>query len=130
MATFNVSGASQLASAIVSARGGDMIRLAAGTYGTLNLSKKFSGNVTITSASDSNKATFTTVKANGAANVTFDGIKFDSRGVKPRSGTGSARDSTQLLGRDRAEFRLLRLPVRAASRGSTTSTSAATTCAR
>ena len=50
MTTYNVSSASQLASAINSAHGGDVIRLAGGNYGRLNLSKNFNGNVTITSA--------------------------------------------------------------------------------
>ena len=85
MATFNVSGASQLASAINSARGGDVIRCAAGNYGKLNLTKKFSGNVTITSASDSNKASFAGIDVRNAANVTFDSLKIDGPG---RSGTG------------------------------------------
>ena len=85
MATFNVSGASQLASAINSARGGDVIRCAAGNYGKLNLTKKFSGNVTITSASDGNKASFAGIDVRNAANVTFDSLKIDGPG---KSGTG------------------------------------------
>ena len=77
MATYNVSGATQLRSALNSAKGGDMIRLAAGNYGKLDLTnKKFSGNVTITSASDSNKATFTSVAGSNVANLTLDSLNF------------------------------------------------------
>lgn len=80
MATYNVSNASALKSAINAAKGGDIIRLAAGNYGKLELSKKFSGNVTITSASDSNKAKFTGIVVKNSANVTFDSLKFEGSG--------------------------------------------------
>jgi Ca2+-binding RTX toxin-like protein len=90
MATYNVSNASQLKSAIGHARGGDVIRLAAGNYGQLDLTnKKFSGNVTITSASDSNQAKFTSVIGTNVANFTLDNLTFANSGWGVRLGNAS-----------------------------------------
>ena len=80
MATYNASNASQLQTAIKSAKGGDTIRLAAGNYGKLDLTnKKFSGNVTITSASDT-KAKFTGITGTNVANLTLDKLNFEGGG--------------------------------------------------
>ena len=81
MATYNVSNSTQLKSAISSAKGGDVIRLAAGNYGTLDVTKKFSGNVTITSAG-STKAKFSAGNIREAANLTVDKVKFEGGGLK------------------------------------------------
>lgn len=81
MATYNVSNASGLTSALGKAKGGDVIKLAGGNYGSVNLSaKSYSGNVTITSASDAKQAVFTKLKMKGTSNLTVDNVKFDGTG--------------------------------------------------
>ncbi|WP_210528772.1 right-handed parallel beta-helix repeat-containing protein [Rubellimicrobium arenae] len=83
MATINVSDLKQLYSALASCKGGETILLAGGDYGNMNLSVKsgfnfaFPSNVTIMSADARNPASFSAVEVRGAANMTFDGIKFD-----------------------------------------------------
>lgn len=82
MATYSVSNASGLNSALGKAKGGDVIKLAGGNYGSVNLfSKSYSGNVTITSASDAKQAVFTKLKLKGTSNVTIDNVKFDGTGM-------------------------------------------------
>ena len=81
MATYSVSNASGLNSALGKAQGGDVIKLGGGSYGSVNLfSKSYSGNVTITSASDAQQAVFTKIKLKGTSNVTIDNVKFDGTG--------------------------------------------------
>jgi hypothetical protein len=86
MATFSVSNSSQLKSALGRAHGGDTIKLAGGSYGSLSLSNKFNGNVTI--KSDGN-AKFSTMTLNSAANLTLDNITFagSGTGLKANGGT-------------------------------------------
>lgn len=76
MTVFYVSSASELSTALDNAQGGDTITLAPGNYGALDFRSKFTSNVTITSADHSAPAEFTSVKMNGAQNVTFDHMKF------------------------------------------------------
>lgn len=73
--TLNVSNASQLASAIASATGGETIVLANGYYGALNISRDFASNVTIQSANQG-AADFAIVDLSGASNVTMSGIEM------------------------------------------------------
>ena len=88
MATYSVSNASGLNSALGKAKGGDVIKLAGGNYGTVNLfNKTYSGNVTITSASDAKQAVFTKLKLKGTSNVTVDNVTFDG----PGRGNGQGR---------------------------------------
>ena len=80
MTTYNVSSASQLKSIVNSAKAGDIVRLAAGNYGALDLTNKKFGGLTITSASSSNKAKFTSVTGTKVANLTLDNLKFEGGG--------------------------------------------------
>lgn len=85
MAVFNVADATQLASALLAAKAGDTISLAAGDYGTLALNgaltsqafAKFDGPVTIKSADVDHPATFTSVNLSNVSNLAFEGVKFD-----------------------------------------------------
>jgi hypothetical protein len=79
MTIFNVSTAAELQDALSKATGGDEIRLAGGDYGELKLgsSAQFSSEVTITSADPGDPASFSSMRLNGAANITFDGVDFD-----------------------------------------------------
>jgi len=81
VATYSVSNASGLNSALGQAKGGDIIKLGGGNYGNVNLfGKSYGGNVTITSANDGNQAVFTKLKLKGTSNVTIDNVKFDGTG--------------------------------------------------
>jgi Ca2+-binding RTX toxin-like protein len=83
MGDVSVSSAGQLMAALSSAAGEDTILLAPGNYGSLNLYEQkypfisFSDEVTIKSADSSNPAIITGLKLTGAANLTFENIKFD-----------------------------------------------------
>ncbi|MFD1610308.1 right-handed parallel beta-helix repeat-containing protein [Sphingomonas tabacisoli] len=75
MTTFNVSNTTQFNAALASAKGGDSIILAAGNYGSAYLqNKNFSSNVTIKSASSTNKAHFDYVLVNNSSNMRFEGL--------------------------------------------------------
>lgn len=78
MATISVSSASQLASALKTATGGDVIRLAGGDYGDFSIvGKNFASDVTITSADPSNPAVFNTLTIKSSSNIDFHGINVD-----------------------------------------------------
>ena len=78
-----VSSLLQLYDALASATGGETILLNGGDYGNMFLGTKtkfditFPSNVTIASADPGNPAVFSGLDIRGAANLTFDGIKFD-----------------------------------------------------
>jgi parallel beta-helix repeat protein len=76
MTTINVSSASQLTAALRSAGGGDVIKLAAGNYGDVTLSKMASSNITIQSADIAHAATFDTLLVKGSADLTFANINL------------------------------------------------------
>ena len=77
MATYNVSNASELATALASAQGGDRILLAAGNYGDLKLTNKsYSSAVEIVSADPANPAEFRTVTLTSVANLTFKSLEI------------------------------------------------------
>ena len=81
----SVSTEQQLLAALKNAGSGDVIRLAAGNYGTLDLQAahkpfvKFAGEVTLKSADANALATFSSFKLHGIENLTFDQVKFDYR---------------------------------------------------
>ena len=77
MSAIKVANASQLNTALHRVHAGDTIELAGGNYGRLELKGvHFSGEVTITSASDSKPAVFAYMHATNVSNVTFDGVDF------------------------------------------------------
>ncbi|MBC7736859.1 MAG: right-handed parallel beta-helix repeat-containing protein, partial [Candidatus Saccharibacteria bacterium] len=81
--TITVSSTAALYDALANATGGEIIKLAAGSYGAFSLDVKsgfdrtFPSNVTITSADPLNPATFSSVKLDSVANLTLDGLVFD-----------------------------------------------------
>lgn len=89
MATIKVSGQAQLLSALKSAHAGDTLSLAGGNYGSITLpSSSNRGNVTITSASDSNPAIFQKIVAKKVTGLTLDDLKFVGKGNHIGGGTG------------------------------------------
>ncbi len=78
MATFNVSTSAQLKSAISQASGGDVIRLAPGNYGSVDINReKHSSTVTIVSADAKRPAVIESLKVVNSDNLRFDNLKFD-----------------------------------------------------
>jgi hypothetical protein len=81
--TITVTSASELYSALAKAKGGEIIKLAAGNYGDISLTGKsgfnlnFPSNVTITSADPANKAVLTGLDLRGVHNLTLDRLTFD-----------------------------------------------------
>lgn len=72
MSEFLVSSSAQLLSAIASAKSGDVIKLASGTYSDIGLlDVKFSGGVTITSANKDVPAELTGLRLNKVEGLTF-----------------------------------------------------------
>lgn len=78
-----ISTPEALLSALSRAKGGEVITLAPGNYGKLELTGKTKFNtqfpkpVTITSANPKRPASFSWIKIEGAANMVFDGLVFD-----------------------------------------------------
>lgn len=67
--------------AVQSAKGGDVIKLAPGKYGRLDLSgRKFPSNVTIESANAKQPAEFVTLTMLNVSNITLRGLKFQYDG--------------------------------------------------
>lgn len=77
MATIKVSNQAQLLSAIKLVKAGDTITLANGNYGAVSLSSKFASTVTL-QAENPQGAVFTSLSVKNAANLSFDGLKFDT----------------------------------------------------
>lgn len=83
---FSVSNSEDLKSALNSATGGDIIELASGDYGQLDLitfqasgvKAIYDSPVTITSADPENRASFSGIDLREVKNLTFDNIVFDS----------------------------------------------------
>lgn len=79
----SVTNLSELYSALSTAKSGEIIELAGGNYGKMDLSKKsgfdltFPSEVTITSADPENPAIFSGLDIREASNLTFDGVTFD-----------------------------------------------------
>ncbi len=96
MTDFNVSTAAQLNSALTSAHAGDVIRLAAGDYGDVSISKVFSSAITITSADTQSLATFHTLVVSGSQGVHLDniGVNFTPTAATISSSAGLRIDSS------------------------------------
>ncbi|NOE35820.1 right-handed parallel beta-helix repeat-containing protein [Ruegeria sp. HKCCD7318] len=76
--TITVTSAVELNQALSQATGGETILLAAGDYGTLNLSgTQFKANVTIKSADPNAMASFSGMYLKQTSNITFENIEFD-----------------------------------------------------
>lgn len=102
MATIKVSGKSQLASAMKSAKAGDVLSLAGGNYGSVSLNK---GGITIQSASDGSQAVFSAMKGKGVSNLTINNVKFDGTG----GGTGltlSNASNVKVMNSDFTDYRV------------------------
>lgn len=70
--TINVANATELTAALIAARGGETIVLAAGDYGTLNLrNRTFSSAVTITSADPAQPAHLDSILLTNVVNLTL-----------------------------------------------------------
>lgn len=79
MAEIYVSSAAQLLSALSTAKGGDIIKLASGNYGSISLSNlNFASDVTITSADGNQGATFSTLSISTSSNLRIDGVHVSS----------------------------------------------------
>lgn len=81
MTTINVSGQSELVAALRTASAGDTLSLAGGNYGSVTLAKYASGgDITITSASDTDQAVFSKIKGKDLDGLTIDNVKFEGIG--------------------------------------------------
>lgn len=70
-----VKNQTELDAALKVAKGGETIKLLAGTYTSVALNNRnFASNVTITSADPGNPATIQRVALNGSSNITFQGL--------------------------------------------------------
>ena len=79
MSIFNVSTTSQLTAALATARSGDSILVASGTYSGINLKNvNPTGNVLITSADLQHQAIFTDMLLRNSSNLTFSNLKMQS----------------------------------------------------
>ncbi len=76
--SFSVASTTELYAALSSAEGGDRIELAAGDYGSLNITGvTFSSDVTIVSADPANPAIVRDLDIRDSSHLVFDGILFD-----------------------------------------------------
>ena len=91
MTVFNITSQSQLLSTLKTAKGGDILKLAAGDYGTVTIKGAFASKLTITSADEDNPATFDKITVKNGTNIALDHLKFEGSGM----GTGLyVRDSS------------------------------------
>ncbi len=86
MATYSVSGQSQLLSTLKTVKSGDILKLAGGNYGSVSLTSAHSG-ITLTSANDANQAVFSKISATKTSNLVIDNVTFDGVGGTA-AGTG------------------------------------------
>ncbi|MBC9032797.1 right-handed parallel beta-helix repeat-containing protein [Sphingomonas sp. JC676] len=78
-----VKNQTELDAALNGAKGGETIKLAAGTYSNVTLTNRnFASNITITSVDVKNPATVQRVALNSASNVTFQGLTL-GRQISP-----------------------------------------------
>lgn len=93
MSVTTVSSQAALLSALKTAQSGDTIQLEAGNYGSVVLDGsrvatkylKFPGEVTITSASGTDKAVIESLTLNAVSHITLDNINFDSNNITQSS---------------------------------------------
>lgn len=75
---YTVSNTSELYEALDKVSAGDVVELAPGDYGDVDiLNLSFSSEVVLTSADKDNPAVFNSINASNISNVTFDGLMFD-----------------------------------------------------
>ena len=91
MAIINVLNSTALQAALRGANAGDEIRLAGGTYNLSMQNLSFSGEVTITSASASDAAEFSSINLTRASNLTFEGVD-----LKANAAAGMRASNTSL----------------------------------
>ncbi|WP_377194761.1 right-handed parallel beta-helix repeat-containing protein [Ruegeria meonggei] len=94
-----IQNAKNLSEALRTAGGGEIIVLAGGNYGALNIKAAFKTPVSIRSADPSSPACFTELRLNGAGNLTLDGLMFDysyKPGDKNRVNHFSIRNSHKI----------------------------------
>jgi hypothetical protein len=85
-ATFNVSNGSSLRNALNSARSGDVIVLASGSYGAVSMNgRSFSSALVLQSKSASSQAVFSSLRLDGVNNVQFRNVT-----VRPSGSTSPA----------------------------------------
>lgn len=78
MTDYTVSSKAELLGALSKASGGDVIKMTGGNYGTLDLKNlSFSSNVTLTSNSASNPASFSGMNLSQVNGLALDGVVFD-----------------------------------------------------
>ena len=77
MATFTVSNNATLLSALAEARGGDIVVLAAGRYGSVSFNEKYASEVTLRSAVEGG-AKFANLDFTGAGNISVEGVHVDN----------------------------------------------------
>jgi hypothetical protein len=78
LTTVTVTSAAELTAALALAAGGDTIRLAAGQYGDLTISKKtYASDLTIASADASHPAEFNSILVTGSSGVRFEGLNVN-----------------------------------------------------
>lgn len=86
MSIFNVSTTSQLTAALATAKSGDSILVASGTYSGINLKNiNPSGNVLITSVDTTHRAVFTDMIASQCSNLLFTNVALRSESVGVKS---------------------------------------------
>lgn len=79
MTIFTVSSAAELTATLSKSLNGDVIQLAAGSYGNVTLSGvNIAGNVTITSADPNNQAVINGLMVKGSSGLTFSNLDFHS----------------------------------------------------
>lgn len=101
MAIINVSTASQLTSALTSARGGDTIRLAAGDYDNVSIQNfRPTSRVTLISADAANPAHFDTLTVRSSQNLTFKNLDIGrglAAGEAEHTQLTQVRDSSTIV---------------------------------
>jgi len=91
MSELLVKTSAELSAALTAARGGDVIRLAAGNYGDVTISSKnFTTDVTITSADATNLATFHSLYVKSSSGLVFDDVNVNFTPTATTTSTSSA----------------------------------------
>lgn len=81
MTIFSINTSAQLASALASAKNGDVISVASGTYSNIRvMNLNMAGNVTIVSADTDKPAVFTDLFVKNSSGLTFRNLEFASDG--------------------------------------------------
>lgn len=79
MTTFTVSSAAELTAILSKSQNGDVIQLAAGSYGNVQIGGiNIAGNVTVTSADPQNQAVINGLMVKGSSGITFSHLDFSN----------------------------------------------------